>query len=67
MTKAYTAGWNAFYDDIEHEDNPHYIAFGDLPQEFFDWSKGWYDAEDAWYRKLDDDESANWQECLLDD
>lgn len=64
MTNTYTDGWNAYYDNIEADENPHYKSSGDLPQDYYDWNKGWNEAEDSWYRKLDDDESANWQECL---
>ena len=67
MSEAYTNGWNAFNSHSEASGNPHYMAFEELTQDFYDWAKGWNDAEDAWYQKMDDDESADWQEYLANE
>lgn len=71
MTTAYDEGHQAFCNNIDADENPHYTAFGDLDQDYYDWNRGWNrgwnDAEDAWYRKMDDDESAHWQECLSEE
>jgi hypothetical protein len=37
------AGNDAYYDDIEYDDNPHTEG----SQEYWAWSKGWLDAEFA--------------------
>ena len=67
MITAYDIGYQAFCNDADADENPHYTSFGDLSQDYYDWNKGWNDAEDAWYRKIDDDETEAWYASIAED
>lgn len=63
-TEEYLEGKAAYCNSFDCSDNPHYLAFGELPEEYFEWQKGWQDAEDEQYAFWDDRESEDWQSCL---